>query len=146
MQTPYALGDKMELVLFEKKEHFFITKITEFRDGAGFPFKTIEIGKIEKTKAQPQIQPKKVGPVLTVRTQQLPESRTGAPKQQISGGTAQLPAGKAQPKMVATNSVNQVAGDNAKQLQAGGAKQLSSNSKKRLAAQDAVYLPAGKKR
>lgn len=160
MQTPFDHGDKMELVLFEKKEHFFITKITEFRDGAGFPFKTIEIGKAAKPRTSPQVQPKKEGPVLTMnmKKQALP----GAPNKQIAGGSKQLSAGKVQPKTVAANgakqvaggsakqvaggSAKQVAGGSAKQLPAGGPKQISPNSKKKLAAQDAVYLPAGKKR
>ncbi len=168
MQTPFDHGDKMELVLFEKKEHFFITKITEFRDGAGFPFKTIEIDKVAKPKTQPEVQPKKEGPVLTMNMKK--PALSGAQAKQIAGGAAQLPAGKVQPKTVAANgtkqvhasgtkqvagsgtkqvtgnSTRQVAGGSAKQLPAGGPKQISPNSKKKLAAQDAVYLPAGKKR
>lgn len=160
MQTPFDHGDKMELVLFEKKEHFFITKITEFRDGAGFPFKTIEIGKVEKPKAAPQVQPKKEGPVLTMNMKK--PALSGAPAKQIAGGAAQLPAGKVQPKTVAANGTKQVhasgtkqvagsgtkqvAGGGTKQLPSGGPKQVSANSKKKLAAKDAVYLPAGKKR
>ncbi|MBZ3934915.1 bacteriophage T4 gp5 trimerisation domain-containing protein [Methanimicrococcus blatticola] len=133
MQTPYELGDKMELVLFAVKEHFFITKITEFRDGAGFPFKIIEIGKVEKQKAQPQLQPKKEGPVFTVRTPQLPGSRTSTPKKQIAGGAAQLPAGKVTPKAVAANGTKQVSANGTKQVAGSGTKQVAGSSTKQVA-------------
>ncbi|WNY23141.1 hypothetical protein MmiHf6_04440 [Methanimicrococcus hongohii] len=184
MQTPFEHGDKMEVCLFEKKENFFITKISEFRDGAGFQFKTIEIDRINKPQAPPQTQLKKEGPVLTMNNKR--PALGSAPNKQIAGNAAQLPAGKVQPKPVAANgarqvnasgtkqvsgsgakqlpaggpkqvtgsgtkqvsgsSTKQVAGSGAKQLPAGGPKQISPNANKKLAAQDAAYLPAGKKK
>ncbi|WP_318785990.1 hypothetical protein [Methanimicrococcus hacksteinii] len=118
----------MEVCLFEKKELFFITKITEFRDGAGFPFKTIEIGKAERPRAPPQVQAKKENPALAANMKRLPPSQTGAPKQ-VSSGAGRLPAGNAQ---------KAVSGDTTKQV--------SGNAAKKLAAQDAFCLPAGKKK
>ncbi|MDR0768196.1 MAG: hypothetical protein LBE57_07235 [Methanosarcinales archaeon] len=107
----------MEVCLFAKKEIFFIAKITEYRDGAGFPFKTIEIDRVSKPKSPPQIQPQKEGPVLTMGTKN--PALSGAPNKQIASDS--------------------------KQHLASDPKKLSSNADKKLAARDVNYLPAGKK-
>ncbi|MDL2260922.1 hypothetical protein LJC08_01565 [Methanimicrococcus sp. OttesenSCG-928-J09] len=130
MQTPFEHGDKMEVCLFEKKELFYITKITEYRDGAGFPFKSIEIDRVPRPKAAPQVQPKKENPALTVNMGRLPQNQIGSTQKQLGSGTRQIPAPKAQPKTVA----------------ASGTKQVSANAAKKLAAQDVAFLPSGKKK
>ncbi|MDR2943516.1 MAG: hypothetical protein LBU81_00235 [Methanosarcinales archaeon] len=111
MQTPFDLGDKMELVLFEKKEHFFITGIAEFRDGAGFPFKTIEIGKPEKPK-QPQALPKKENPALTMNMKK--PVLFGAPNKPIPGGS------------------KQISGSGSKQISDSGARRIENGRPKQL--------------
>lgn len=121
MQTPFENGDRMEVCLFEKKEHFLITKITEYRDGAGFKFKTIEIGRAATSHAPPKANLPQTGPVLTVNKNRLSPNQTAAPQSQLAGGALPLSAGNPSQKPV------------------------SANAAKRLSAQDAACLPEGKK-
>lgn len=150
MQIPFEVGDKMEVSLFEKREHFFITSLIEYRDGAGFPFKTVEIGKTEKPKAPSQISSKKEAPALTMNMKkqalpQTPRPQIAAAKPAPPKQTQHKTVAAGSVKQVAGGSTKQVAGSNAKQLPAGGAKQVSANESKKLTAKDAIYLPAKKR-
>lgn len=128
MQIPFEHGDKMEVCLFEKKEPFFVTNITEYRDGAGFLFKTIEIGRTVKQK--PLFVPgQKQNPAFPENMKQLPPQKPQI-KSPASAGTNRPAVSTAQRKTISGSS----------------AKQISGNTDKKLAAKDAVYLPAGKKK
>jgi hypothetical protein len=136
MQTPFELSDKMEVSLFEKSDYFYITNIKEYRDGAGFPFKMIEIGRAPKVSA-PKTLPSQPKKPLTLDMKRMALKGAEPARPQIAANSQKLPAGNIQPKSVVSN--------NAKQVSANNAKQVSANSSKRISAQDAVYLPAGKK-
>ena len=137
MQIPFELNDKVEISVFDKSDYRYVTSIKEYRDGAGFPFKVIEIGRAPKA-AAPTALPKPANKQLTINM-----GRTAQP--QIASSSPRLPAGNVQAKAVASKNSKQISAGGSKQVSANGAKQVSTNENKRISAQDAVYLPAGKK-